>query len=202
MQNQIIDSRPIAVSFSAPSGSGKSTVIQKLTELVPQMQLSISDATRDPRGDEKHGVDYYFRSVEDFLIRRDNGNYLEFQEVYEGSYYGTSEAEFDRIRSAGKIVILDLDYLGAMNMKKLLGEQLLTFFLEVSLPIVETRLRDRGTETEEKIQQRLVRAQKELQAMPLFDCVIPNMRHDYGTWASRQAGRLIEEKLGVIQNRT
>ncbi len=202
MQNQIVNSKLTAISFSAPSGSGKSTVIRKLIERVPGLGLSISDATRDPRGEEKHGVDYYFRSVEDFLTRRDQDTYLEYQEVYDRSYYGTSVAEFDRIRSEGKIVILDLDYKGALNMKKLLGEQMLTLFLEVSLPIVEARLRERATETDEKIQQRLVRAERELEAMPLFDYVIPNMRHDYGAWASTQAEKLIEKRLGLIQNRT
>ena len=164
------------IIFSAPSGSGKSTIVNHLLSLQKfNLAFSISATSRKPRGEEKHGKEYYFLSVEDFKKRIDNNDFLEWEEVYEGNFYGTLKAEVERLWSVGKIVVFDIDVMGGLRIKEQFPEQSLAIFIKPpSVEELENRLRNRKTETEEKIRMRLDKAQKELSFAHQFDIIIEN----------------------------
>ena len=161
--------------FSAPSGSGKSTLVQHLLETRNDMELSISATTRAPRGKEQDGVEYYFISRERFeeLIRQDA--FVEWEQVYQGTYYGTLRSEIDRIEGAGHHVVFDIDVKGGINIKRLFGNKARAIFIAPpSVEILRERLTRRGTDSPEKIEERLAKASIEMADAPLFDTIIVN----------------------------
>jgi guanylate kinase len=163
------------IIFSAPSGSGKTTLVRHLLEEIPKLSFSISATSREPRGKEKHGHDYYFLSNEDFDQKVENNEFLEWEEVYAGNKYGTLRSEVERLWSEGKHAIFDIDVVGGLNLKKQYGDRALAVFVKVpSLEELENRLRSRQTESEEKIQQRVDKAYEESKFAEDFDTIIVN----------------------------
>ncbi|MEM9390432.1 MAG: guanylate kinase [Bacteroidota bacterium] len=165
-----------ALIFSAPSGSGKTTVVQHLLKTNPKLGFSISASTRDRRGrTEENGRDYYFLSPKEFKQKIDNDEFIEWEEVYEGNFYGTMKSEIDRIWSDGKNVIFDVDVKGGINLKKYFGEDALAVFVKVpSMEILKSRLTDRNTESESSLSQRLFKAEFEMSFEDKFDVTLIN----------------------------
>jgi guanylate kinase len=151
-------------------------MVKHLLETYPgQYELSISATTRAPRGQEQHGKEYYFISREEFEQHIQNNDFIEYEQVYEGLYYGTLKSEIDRIWGNGKIVVFDVDVLGGMRLKEYFGSKALSIFvMPPSIEVLEQRLRIRNTETEEAIQKRLSRSSLELQHSTKFDLTIVN----------------------------
>ena len=163
------------VIFSAPSGAGKSTLVNYLLPQFPQLSFSISATSRAPRGQEIHGKDYYFLSSEEFNARVAQDELLEWEEVYTGTYYGTLKSEVERIWSEGGVVVFDIDVVGALNLKRQFGERALALFVQApSIEVLEKRLRGRGTDSEEKISERIDKAAQEMSRAPEFDKVVVN----------------------------
>ena len=165
-----------AIIFSAPSGSGKTTLVRHLLVSHPDLGFSISASTRDRRGrTESHGKDYYFLSPEEFKKKIDEDAFIEWEEVYEGNFYGTLKSEIERIWNDGQNVIFDVDVKGGLNLKKYFGDRALAIFVKVpSLDILKERLRDRGTESEESLSRRLFKANFEMSFQDKFDVVLVN----------------------------
>lgn len=164
-----------AVIFSAPSGSGKSTIVHALLEKGLPLEFSISATSRAPRGNEKHGVDYYFLGVEGFKKCIENKELLEWEEVYSNQFYGTLKSETNRIWSENKAVIFDVDVYGGLNLKKHFRDKALTVFvMPPSIEELENRLKGRNTENHEKIKMRLAKAKEELAQKDPFDVIILN----------------------------
>ena len=165
-----------AIIFSAPSGSGKTTIVKHLLEKFDELQFSISASTRDRRGrNEENGKDYYFQTPQDFKDKIDNNEFVEWEEVYEGNFYGTLKSEIDRIWAAGKHVIFDVDVKGGISLKKYFGEQALSIFVKVpDLQTLKTRLTDRNTESPESLSRRLYKAQFEMSFENKFDTILIN----------------------------
>lgn len=163
------------IIFSAPSGSGKSTIVKHLIERGVPVEFSISACSRAPRGDEKHGVDYYFLSPEEFKNRVKANEFLEWEEVYENRFYGTLRSEVDRIWAQGKHVIFDIDVVGGLNLKKQYNDKALALFIKApSIEILKDRLEKRNTEDRANLQMRLDKAEEEMTFAEAFDCVIVN----------------------------
>lgn len=161
--------------FSAPSGSGKSTIISYLLNENLNLQFSISATSRLPRGTEKDGVEYYFLTPDDFRKKIDNGDFLEYEEVYKDRYYGTLKSEVDRIIKNGGNVIFDIDVIGGCNVKKHFGDNALAIFIEPpSIEELESRLIKRGTDSPEVIKDRISKAEHELTYANRFDVVVRN----------------------------
>jgi len=161
--------------FSAPSGSGKSTLVQHLLETRQDMELSISATTRAPRGQEQDGREYYFISQDRFeqLIREDA--FVEWQQVYKGTYYGTLRSEIERIEGAGHHVVFDIDVKGGINVKRMFGDRARAIFIAPpSIDALRQRLTGRGTDSPEKIEERLAKAEIEMADAPLFDRILVN----------------------------
>ena len=150
--------------FCAPSGSGKSTMVNHLLTKHPNLfELSISCTTRAPRGQEVHGKEYYFITVEDFQNRIQNNDFLEYEQVYEGLYYGTLKEEISRIESAGRQVLFDVDVKGGMNLKRILGDGATSIFIcPPSIEELRRRLEGRGDTSPEMIEKRLAKAEQEV----------------------------------------
>ena len=165
-----------AIIFSAPSGSGKTTIVKHLLEKNSDLGFSISASTRDKRGrTEAHGKDYYFLTPEEFKKKIDTHDFIEWEEVYEGNFYGTLKSEIDRIWQQGKNVIFDVDVKGGLNLKKYFGNKALAIFVKVpSLEILKERLNDRGTESSESLSRRLFKANFEMSFQDQFDVVLVN----------------------------
>lgn len=165
-----------ALIFSAPSGSGKTTLVRALLEKMPgQLAFSISATSRLPRGQEKHGVDYYFLSSEEFQQKIQEEALLEWEEVYAGTHYGTLKSEVDRLHTLGKTVLFDIDVVGGVNLKEYFGDEACSFFIQApNKEVLAARLRGRGTENEEQIAKRLARADYEMGFKEKFDFVIIN----------------------------
>lgn len=176
--------KPTAIAITAPSASGKSLIIKLLFESGLNLAFSISATTRAPRPGEKHGVDYYFMSVEEFMERKDRDEFLETAEVYEGVFYGTLKSEVERLAAKGKILVFDIDVEGAKNLKRQLGSKLLTIFIQVPSHIREKRLKERKTECAEEIEQRRAKAEVEIQEMYSFDRIVSNAANDMGKLAT------------------
>jgi guanylate kinase len=176
--------------FSAPSGSGKTTIVRHLlSKYGDKIAFSISASTRPARGEEVHGQDYYFISQKEFLHKVAHKEFIEFEEVYSGTYYGTLRSELDRIWSQDKHVIFDIDVEGGLRLKQKFGDQALAIFVQPpSLEVLEQRLRGRNTDTEEKLQERIAKADKELAYASRFDVILYN--HDLSV-ACDEAERLI-----------
>ncbi len=146
-----------------PSGSGKGTLVRHLLETHPLFSLSVSCTTRKPRVGEEEGREYYFVNTDEFKRRISLSEFAEYEEVYEGKFYGTLKAEIARIHNLGKIPVFDIDYVGGLSLKKLYPQAIDIFLLPPSQAILEQRLRGRGTETEQEIQTRLAKANLEIQ---------------------------------------
>lgn len=162
--------------FCAPSGSGKSTMVKHLLTTYPgQFELSISCTTRAPRGAEVHGREYYFISVEEFKQRIAENAFVEYEQVYEGLYYGTLKSEIERIEANGHDVLFDVDVKGGLNLKKILGDRATSIFIcPPSIDELRRRLEGRGDTSPEMIEKRLAKAGKEMEDKPYFDRVIVN----------------------------
>jgi guanylate kinase len=165
-----------ALIFSAPSGSGKTTIVKHLLDNNPKLGFSISASTRDKRGrTETNGKDYYFLSPEDFKKKIDAGEFIEWEEVYAGNFYGTLKSEIERIWREGKDVVFDVDVKGGINLKKYFGDRALAVFVKVpSVEVLQERLTNRGTETEETLSRRLFKAKFEMAFADKFDVVLLN----------------------------
>lgn len=163
------------IIFSAPSGSGKSTIINHLLKKGYPLEFSISATTRKSRGKEVHGEDYYFLEEDDFRNRIKEDAFIEYEEVYEGRFYGTLKSEVDRIWSNGKHVIFDVDVLGGKNLRKIYGDKALWVYIQPpSIEELRKRLTARGMETAEEIETRIARAETEMSYKNEFDAVIVN----------------------------
>lgn len=165
-----------AIIFCAPSGSGKTTLVKHLLTQYNNLGFSISACTRDKRGrNEVHGQDYYFLSIEEFQTKIKEEAFAEWEEVYPGGYYGTLKSEIERLWSEGKNVIFDVDVMGGLKLKEYFGDNALAIFVKVpSIEELESRLRSRGTETEESLSKRLYKVNFEMQFQDRFDVVLLN----------------------------
>lgn len=164
------------IIFSAPSGAGKTTIVKYLLNKFPdKLAFSISASTRKPRSNEVDGKDYYFISKEAFLHKIAHKEFVEFEEVYSGTFYGTLRSEIERIWASGKIVIFDIDVIGGLHLKKKFGKHALAIFVQPpSLDELIHRLRSRGTDSEEKLKERIAKADKELKFSSEFDVILEN----------------------------
>lgn len=163
------------VIFSAPSGSGKTTIVKHLLSKKFNLAFSVSATSRKPRGTEKHSKDYYFLSPDDFRNKIASNDFLEWEEVYKDTYYGTLKAEVERITSSGKHVVFDVDVVGGLNIKKYYGDKALAIFVQPpSVYELEKRLRMRATDDELTIQKRIDKAEFELSFADQFDVIIIN----------------------------
>ncbi|MBE8712957.1 guanylate kinase [Sphingobacterium hungaricum] len=164
------------IIFSAPSGAGKTTIVRHLLKTMPdKLAFSISASTREARGEEVHGKDYYFISKEEFLHRIAKQEFIEFEEVYAGTFYGTLRAEVERLWAEGKSVIFDIDVIGGLRLKSKFPDEALAIFVNPpSLDVLKERLRGRGTDSEEKLQERFAKAEHELSYADRFDVVLQN----------------------------
>jgi guanylate kinase len=164
-----------AIIISAPSGAGKTTIIKHLMEAVPQLEFSVSACTRDKRAGETHGKDYFFISPETFREHISRGNFVEWEEVYDGSYYGTLKSELERIWEMGRIPLFEVDIKGGLTLKEYFGNRALSIFISPpSVEILEQRLRTRGTDNEESLRKRIGKAAFEMTFTGRFDAVIVN----------------------------
>ena len=164
------------IIISAPSGSGKSTIIGRIMQDESlQLEFSVSATTRPRRGQEVHGVDYYYLTQEEFEQMIENDQLVEYQEVYEGRYYGTPKSEVERITSEGKNVVLDLDVLGGVNVKQMYGDRAISIFIQPpSVEVLRERLIKRGTDSMEDIENRVNKAEFEISIGPQFDYTVIN----------------------------
>ncbi|MDW8851366.1 guanylate kinase [Flavobacterium sp. MMLR14_040] len=179
------------IVFSAPSGSGKTTIVRHLLGKEDlNLEFSISAASRDPRGEEEHGKDYYFISLEEFKKHIKAEDFLEWEEVYRDNFYGTLKTEIERIWAMGKNVIFDIDVAGGLRIKHKFPEQTLAVFVKPpSVDELKRRLKERSTETDDKINMRIAKASVELATAPQFDTIIKN--YDLDT-AKEEAYQLVK----------
>ncbi|MDR1202230.1 MAG: guanylate kinase, partial [Tannerellaceae bacterium] len=163
------------ILFSAPSGSGKSTIINYLLQQDLRLCFSVSATSRLPRGEEQHGVAYHFLSPEEFRKRIEKGDFLEYEEVYSGTFYGTLKEEVERILERGDNVILDLDVVGGCRIKESYGDRVLSIFIQPpSIDELRKRLTGRGTDAPGVIESRIAKAEYEMTFAGRFDVVIVN----------------------------
>lgn len=184
------------IIVSAPSGTGKSTILRKLIqEKELRLKFSISATSRKPRGEEKNGKEYYFLTEDEFKTKIENDDFIEWEEVYDGIFYGTLKSEVDRVtRADGANLIMDIDVKGALNIKRLYGDQALSvFIMPPSVEELENRLRSRRTDDEDSIIKRLAKAKYEMGFSEMFDEVVINDRLDEAVEA---VGNLISKKIG------
>ena len=181
------------IIFSAPSGSGKSTIINYLLGQGLNMAFSISATSRPPRGQEQHGVEYFFLTPEEFKERIANDEFLEYEEVYQDRFYGTLKSQVENQLNAGQNVVFDVDVVGGCNIKQFYGDRALSVFIQPpSIEELRKRLEGRGTDTPEVIESRIAKAEYELSFAPKFDVVIVN--DDLDT-AKAEALKVIREFL-------
>lgn len=187
MQNKVI-------IFSAPSGAGKSTIVNHLLGIHPELEFSISATSRAPRGAEKHGVEYYFFTADEFRQMIAEDKFVEYEEVYAGSFYGTLRSEVERIWAKGHAIVFDIDVQGGVNLKRIFGDQALSVFIQApSVEVLRERLIGRGTDTGEAIEKRVAKAASEMEfAAGKFDYVLIN---DDLAAAKAEAERVISEFL-------
>ena len=166
----------LAIIFSAPSGAGKTTLVRHLMSK-PDLALgfSVSATTRPPRKGEKDGVDYHFLSADDFAEKVKNGEFVEYEEVYEGLSYGTLCSEVERLWRDGRTPLFDVDVVGGQTLKAVFGDSALSIFvMPPSMLALEDRLRSRGTEDEAALEKRIAKSQQEMEAAPAFDLRLVN----------------------------
>ena len=187
--NQVAVSEPVqsnitnrALAFSAPSGAGKTTLVRRLMAERDDMAFSISATNRPLRGNEVNGEDYHFFTTEEFQNKVQAGDFLEWEEVYPGRFYGTLKSEIERHWKAGRHILFDVDVEGGLRLKELLGDQLLAIFVRPpSLEVLGARLRARGTDSEEEVARRLAKAEAEMARAPGFDIELINDNLDLAT---------------------
>lgn len=182
--------------ISAPSGSGKSTIINWLMQQHPELNLafSISCTSRNPRGNEKHGVEYFFLTPEEFKKKIKNNEFLEYEEVYENRFYGTLKEQVEKQLELGQNVVLDVDVKGGCNMKKFYGDKALSLFIQPpSIEELKNRLNKRATDEQHVIESRIARAQYELNFAKKYDCVVINDNLDE---AKQNTYNIIKNYLG------
>ena len=182
------------IIFSAPSGAGKSTIVNHILGLHPEIEFSISATSRAPRGQEQHGVEYYFFSADEFRQMISEDKFVEYEEVYAGSFYGTLKSEVERIWAKGHVIIFDIDVQGGVNLKRIFGDQAFSVFIQApSVEVLRERLVGRGTDTAEAIERRVAKAASEMEfAAGKFDHVLIN---DDLTKTFAEAERIIDEFL-------
>ena len=188
------------IIFSAPSGSGKSTIVNWLMNEHPELKMyfSISCTSRQPRGTEKDGVEYFFISPEEFRQKIANDEFLEYEEVYENRFYGTLKSQVEKQLEQGENVVFDVDVHGAMNIKKAYGSQAISVFIQPpSIEELRRRLNGRATDAPEVIEQRIERAEYELSFAPKFDTVVVN---DDLQEAKENALQKIAQFLGITNS--
>ncbi|MBR5830652.1 MAG: guanylate kinase [Tidjanibacter sp.] len=179
------------IIFSAPSGSGKTTIVRRLMEIVEGLEFSVSATSRAPRGVEQDGQDYYFLSGEEFDKRIAEDAFVEWEEVYAGTKYGTLRSELERIWSKGHTILFDVDVKGGVRLKDIFGEQALSIFvMPPSIEELRRRLEGRATDTPEKIEQRIGKAAEEIGYAERFDLTIIN---DDLEAAVEQVRRVVEK---------
>jgi guanylate kinase len=180
------------IVFSAPSGSGKTTIVRHLLSQEDlNLEFSISAASRDARGEEVSGKDYYFMSTKEFKQHIKNDDFLEWEEVYRDNFYGTLKSEVDRIWAKGKNVIFDIDVAGGLRIKSKFPEETLAVFVKPpSIDELKIRLKKRSTESEDKINMRIAKASVELATAPQFDVIIKNYDLDI---ALEEAYQLVKD---------
>lgn len=178
------------IIFSAPSGSGKTTLVRHLLSHRNDLAFSVSCCTREAREGETDGKDYYFVSPEEFRQKIENEAFAEWEEVYENHYYGTLNAEIERLWQAGKHVIFDIDVVGGLNLKKKFGDRALAVFVQPpSVEVLEQRLINRNTDSPEKLRMRVDKAKEELTYAPDFDELVINDQLDE---AKNEVDNLVE----------
>lgn len=182
------------IIFSAPSGAGKSTIVNHILGLHPEIEFSISATSRAPRGQEKHGVEYYFFTEDEFRQMIAEDKFVEHEEVYPGSFYGTLRSEVERIWAKGHVIVFDIDVQGGVNLKRIFGEQAFSVFIQApSVEILRERLIGRATDSQEAIEKRVAKAASEMEfAAGKFDHVLVN--DDLQT-AFAEAERIIDAFL-------
>ena len=164
------------IIFSAPSGAGKSTIVNHLLGLYPDLEFSISATSRAPRGQEQHGKEYYFFTADEFRSMIAENKFVEYEEVYAGSFYGTLHSEVERIWAKGHTIIFDIDVQGGVNLKRIFGESALSVFIQApSVDVLRERLTGRQTDSPEAIEKRIAKAASEMEfAAGKFDYVLVN----------------------------
>ena len=182
------------IIFSAPSGAGKSTIVNHILGLHPEIEFSISATSRAPRGQEQHGVEYYFFTADEFRQMIAEDKFVEHEEVYPGSFYGTLKSEVERIWAKGHVIVFDIDVQGGVNLKRIFGEQAFSVFIQApSVEVLRERLVGRGTDTPEALEKRVAKAASEMEfAAGKFDHVLVN--DDLAT-AFAESERIINEFL-------
>ncbi len=182
------------IIITAPSGAGKTTILKQIMQLYPQLRFSISACTRAPRSGEIDGKDYHFLSVTDFQNMISNSEFLEWEMVYQDKYYGTPKSEITRISNDGNIPIVDIDVKGALNIKKMYGDQSLSIFIQPpSIDELRNRLIKRNTETPTSLAERIARAEFELQYAHQFDvCVVNEVIEDAVNEVSNAIGTYLK----------
>ena len=184
------------IVFSAPSGSGKTTIVRHLLKQNDlNLEFSISAATREARGEEVNGKDYYFMSLDQFKQHIKNEDFVEWEEVYRDNFYGTLKSEVERIWAKGKNVIFDIDVAGGLRIKSKFPEETLAVFVKPpSVDELKRRLKERSTESDEKINMRIAKAHVELATAPQFDVVIKNYDLEV---ALDEANELVKEFINT-----
>lgn len=163
------------IIFSAPSGSGKTTIVRELLKRFPQFEFSVSATSRAPRGEERDGVDYHFFTCEQFMQAVAEGRFVEWEEVYQGTCYGTLRSEVERIWAKGHVILFDVDVVGGINLKGIFGDDACSLFvMPPSVEELRRRLEGRGTDSTEVIERRVAKAEFELTKAPEFDHIVVN----------------------------
>lgn len=164
------------IIFSAPSGAGKSTIVNHLLKIYPELEFSISATSRAPRGNEQDGKEYYFFSADQFREMIAQDRFVEYEEVYQGSFYGTLKSEVERIWSKGHVIVFDIDVKGGVNVKRIFGDKAMSVFIQApSVEVLRERLVGRGTDSAEAIEKRVDKAASEMEfAKGKFDYVLVN----------------------------
>lgn len=163
------------VIFSAPSGSGKSTIVNHILKLHPEMEFSVSATSRAPRGQERDGIEYHFFTADEFWKMIGEDKFVEYEEVYAGSFYGTLKSEVERIWDKGHVIIFDVDVKGGVNLKKYFGDKALSVFIQApSVEELRKRLVARGTDSAEAIEKRVAKAAEEMTYADKFDHILVN----------------------------
>ncbi len=163
------------IILSAPSGSGKTTIVRRILSDIPGLEFSVSATSRSPRGSEADGVDYYFLSPEQFAEAAGRGEFVEWEEVYKGTCYGTLRSELERIWAKGHTIIFDVDVKGGLSLKRIFGPCALSvFIMPPSIGELRKRLEGRATDAPEVIDRRVAKAEAEIAYSPSFDVVVVN----------------------------
>ena len=163
------------IIFSAPSGSGKSTIVSHILKLHPEMEFSVSATSRAPRGQERNGIEYHFFTADEFRKMIAEDKFVEYEEVYAGSFYGTLKSEVQRIWDKGHVIIFDVDVKGGVNLKKYFGDKALSVFIQApSVKELRKRLVARGTDSAEAIAKRVAKASEETTYADKFDYILVN----------------------------